>query len=486
MNCTKGQILVSALIMGTVSVIVLGALVSWGALNLRIARLAIERERAIQIAEAGNEYYRWRLAQNPTDFQDGTGEEGPYVHDMKDKDGNNIGSFSLSIDPPQLGMTDVTIRSTGSLAGHAAIRAVKTVLAMPTLARYAVVVNSDVRFGEGTEVFGPVHSNRGIRFDGFAHNMVTSSIEQYHDPDHAGPREWAVHTHVNPVDPLPPNPLPSRPDVFSVGRGVSVPAVDFDGLTADLAQIKVEASNGGHYYESTGTTGQGYHIVLAPNGTYDIFRVTRLVTLHRQCPTGQSVSARWGTWSIEEEEVVEENVPLPENGVIFVEDHVWVDGTIDGARLTIAAAEFHESPQRHRSIMVNDNLLYTRYDGSDAIGLIAQQDINVGLESANMLRIDAALIAQNGRVGRHFYYGQITGYPVCGEYVMRDTITSYGMIASNGRYGFSWSCGGTYCSGYKNRNLIYDANFLHAPPPFFPQIMDQYETMLWEEVAPER
>ena len=73
------------------------------------------REMAFQIAEAGINYYRWHLAHSKTDFQDGTGQPGPYAHEYKDKDGNVIGRFSLVITPPPVGSTVVIIESTGWL-----------------------------------------------------------------------------------------------------------------------------------------------------------------------------------------------------------------------------------------------------------------------------------------------------------------------------------------------------------------------------------
>src|SRR3989304_6201167 len=54
---------------------------------------------------------------------------------------------------------------------------------LPTFSSYSVVGNDVMRFGSGTEVFGPIHSNNGIRFDGLTHNIITSTVSQYDDPD---------------------------------------------------------------------------------------------------------------------------------------------------------------------------------------------------------------------------------------------------------------------------------------------------------------
>ena len=61
-------------------------------------------------------------------------------------------------------------------------------------------------------------------------------------------------------------------------------------------------------------------------------------------------------------------------------------------------------------------------------------------------------------------------------YHIRQTITSYGMIATNQRYGFAYTDG----NGYQTRNLIYNASLLYGPPPSFPLTSDQYVTLSWE------
>ena len=124
------------------------------------------------------------------------------------------------------------------------------------------------------------------------------------------------------------------------------------------------------------------------------------------------------------------------------------------------------------NITINSDLLYTNYDGQDVLALIAQNNINVGFSSSNIIRIDGALIAQNGRVGRYYYDNS------CGTGYVRDSITLYGMIATNQRYGFAYTDG----TGYQNRNLTYDGSLLYAPPPSFPLTSSSYSTISWQEI----
>lgn len=457
----RGQILIQVIVFGSIAVYLLGAIVGWATLNIKASRQTFNRERALQIAEAGIDYYRWHLAHAPTDFQDGTGAPGPYVHDFRDKDGNVIGQFSLDITPPPLGSTLVTVKSTGNTSANTQLaREIAVQFAKPSFAKYAWVINSEfVRFGSTAEVFGPIHSNVGIRFDGLAHNLITSAVASFDDPDHSGGNEFGVHTHETPLDPLPPAAVPARPDVFEVGRQFPVPAVDFAGITADLAQMKTDAQTSGFYRPSAGAL--GYHIVLKTDDTFDLYRATSLVAA---CGGAQ-------TWSIQNQQLIG-NYPFPANGIIFLEDDIFIDGQINGGRITIVAAFLPDNPPFRKNIIVNNDFLYTNYDGSDVLGLIAQGNFYVGLRSEDDLRVDAAIIAQNGAVRRPSYSSSS-----CGSTRSRTLFTSYGMLGSNLRPAFVYSPS----NGYQNRVYNYDANLLYGPPPSFPLTSDQYVTLMWEE-----
>lgn len=485
----KGFILIQSIVFGSIAVIIISGLVNWAVVNLKVSKRAVFRERSLQIAEAGIDYYRWHLAHAPQDFKDGTNQPGPYVHNFYDKDGVLVGTYTLTITAPPSGSTLVKVQSQGKVLDDTTIkRTILTQLAIPSLAKYAVVANDDMRFGEGTEVFGPIHSNGGIRFDGFAHNIISSAQTSYDDPDHNGANEFGVHTHVNAppssgvndafrANEAPPtSPVPSRPDVFEAGRQFPVPAVDFTGFTSDLAQIKTDAQAAGKYLSSSGVL--GYKIVLRTDDKYDVYKVNTLKSAPGGCSDDFGQSG-WGTWTIGTSGGSTTFVATynnPTNGLIFVEDHVWVEGAINTARITIASGKFPDNASTRTSITVNNDLKYTNYDGQDVIALIAQNNINVGLGSEDDLEIDAALIAQNGRAGR-YYYNNSCKYSSTNWY-NRTILTLYGMIGSNDRYGFAYTDG----TGYATRKINYDANLLYGPPPSFPLTSDQYSIVSWEEV----
>ncbi len=484
---SRGNILLSVLIFASIAVTVLIGLANWGATMLKSIRTVSEKEQAFQIAEAGVDYYQWHLAQYPSDYKDGTATSGPYVHNMYDKNGDLLGTYSLEITPPLPGSTVVKIVSTGKLASSTISKKVQKTLAIPSLAKFAVVANDNLRFGDGTEVFGPIHSNGGIRFDGIAHNLITSAVATYTDPD-VMTTEWGVYTTSGQDDPIPAlGPVNNRPDVFIAGRQFPVPGSDFVGMTLGLTQLQALAQPAAGGREWSASNRQGYQIVFkVVNGvtSYDMYRVNSIQATPNGCGTDATATSQkngpkyfqWGTWSIKSpinnNRTLLGNFPIPSNGVIFVNDHVWVEGTINNARVTIAAGIIGNSdPTKDANITVNNNLRYTNYDGRDSIGLIAQGNINVGMVSADNLRIDAALVAEKGRVGRFYYNNNCTNSS-------RSSLTLYGMIATYLRYGFAY----TDNTGYNTRDIIYDSNLLYGPPPSFPQATNQYEVISWQQI----
>ena len=100
----------------------------------------------MQIAEAGVDYYEWHLAHFPTDYQDGTNNSGPYVHNYTDNDTQNVlGQYSLVITPPVTGSTVVTIASTGDTASNPSIKRTVTVkYGIPSLAAYSLLSNDTI------------------------------------------------------------------------------------------------------------------------------------------------------------------------------------------------------------------------------------------------------------------------------------------------------------------------------------------------------
>jgi len=348
-----------------------------------------------------------------------------------------------------------------------------------------MVTNSPVYYGSGDNVSGPIHSNIGVGFwsgspQPITHDIVTSAVSTFTDTasNSACPgTHFGVYTCVPQLptyptgDPTPPAAVPSRPDVFAGGRQFPVPAIDFTSISADLKSIH---DTSGFNRSSSGAS--GYKVVLRTDNKFDLYKVNSL--LPASCTNSLSQSG-WGTWSIDTingATTFINTYDIPPNGLLFFDDNVWVEGTINKSRVTIAAGTIPVPTEStaYRNIIVNNDLKYTNLDGQDSIGLIAQGNFLVGMASANNLTIDGALVAQNGGTIRYYYHG-------CGSsYDTRSTLTTYGMFASKGQGYFSY--GGSSPSGYASQPARYDVNFQYGPPPSFPLTSSFYNTLSWQEV----
>ncbi len=497
-NFKKGSALVYILIIMSAVTIILTSLIQFVVSQLRYSQYEVAREESLQIAEAGIYFYRWYLAHEVEgktasqvkDFwqnQDPLGVDESYVKDYNDPQGGVIGKYSIEVTPPDPNSTIVVVQSTGWMIKNPALtRTVRVRFRRPSWSEYLVLSNANIRFGDGTETFGLLHSNGGVRFDGIAHNIVSSSQETYVDPDTGITRpgvwtSWANEYNTN-MDGA----------VFQAGKEFPVAEEDFNGVSADLALMKADASagvNGSIYF---GHAGKGQHIILNDDGTFDIRTVNQYDSFTK------SIVNYAGAWSTRN---------IPDEGVIFVENDIWLEGKINDVRVTVAAADIVGGDGAN--VYIGNDISYTNYDGSDVLGIIGQNDIEIIRDSENDLKIDAAMIAQTGRIGRSYYsayyvsgnvpggglkfmngntfqFGNGAGWYFCPCINLtcvdhKDSITVFGAMATNNRYGFSYTDSCPRNSGYEDRNLIYDNNLLYYPPPYFPT-SPEYSLDMWDEL----
>ncbi len=508
MKNKNGSALAYALIMMAVVSIILVSILQYISSQLKFSLYRGDKEQAFQVAESGMYFYRWYLAhsvsgktaQQIKDFWTSENPYGvgtPYEAEFFDPEGGAIGKYQIQVQPPDVDSTIVMVKVTGwTYKEPNAKRVVQARFRRPSWSEFAVIANDVMRFGSGTEIFGKVHSNNGIRFDGLAHNIVSSSMDKYDDPDHSGDNEFGVHTHVSPTDPLPPSAVPQRTDVFQAGRQFPLPTKEFNGIISDLSLMKTESQkpNGNNINNCTAAgcyfddSGYGRHIVLKNDGTMSIKTVTNY---NKDTFDGYGRILYQGLNNITAESSAT-NYAIPNKGIIFVEDNVWVEGTVNNKKITIVAANLVNGLAANMYLGTN-NLVYTNFDGKDIIGLIAQNDVEIIKNSQNILTIDAALLAQSGRVGRRYYTCKrwrysTNGTPlditddirVCDQYNSADhrsSITVNGSIATNLRYGFAYTDG----TGYDTRILNFDNNLLYFPPPYFPT-GTEYSIDLWDEL----
>ncbi|MBI2437039.1 MAG: pilus assembly PilX N-terminal domain-containing protein [Candidatus Magasanikbacteria bacterium] len=455
---TRGSILLFVAIFGAISftIIVLGVS-GYAVFEQRASTSVYRRDKAFHIAEAGINYYRWHLAHNPTDYQDGTGEAGPYVHEYTDKDGNLVGYFSLEIDEPLVGSSVVTIRSTGyTLEQPHTTRTIQVRVGFPSLADYVFLENANMNFSFTTDVHGVVHSNGGIRFDGTTDSWVRSAKETY---------QYQSQTHTG---------------VWGAGGPQSfweypVDRIDFDSLSVDLDAVMDLADLDSMHFLSSGN--QGWHVVFA-SSTFNLYRVTS-----NDCYYGNGRWRRfWFQWYWDGDmycydignETFVATYNLPAHGALFFEDNVWIDGTVDG-RVTIGVGRFPvQAP--YKTAYINGNLVYAEKSSDDVMGIIAQGDIIVPYEVPDSMEINAGALSQFGAIYTPYYN------PNENPNGLKDTLTFFGSQISYTGGGWKYVNGwGNVISGFEYTNHVYDGNLKYYPPPGFP-VGSTYELISWEEL----
>ncbi len=452
----KGAILILLLFTIFIFSIIMFPIINYTVIESEIIRSNANREQALQIAEAGINYYQWHLAHFNTDYKDGTNIDGPYVHDYIDYDTQDIvGQFSLIITPPPAGSTIVTINSTGSTkADPSTKRTITARYGIPSLALYSFLSNDVIWIGPNETVNGQMQSNNGIRFDGNGNAPIGSAKSTYSCPSTQG------------------SPCPATKNGVwgSATQSVKnfwqfpIPTQDFSALTSNLANMKSKAQSGGIYLPPSNTN--GYSLVFNNTGTVSVYKVTSL----KSTPTGWDVNGTAHDEDIDyKNRSLQYTITIPSNGIVYIEDKIWVEGTVKG-RVMVTAAKLPYVASTAPTIYIPNNIIYTAKDGTNTLGLLAQKDIIVTYNAPLNLEVDASLISQNGSA-------EFLQYKPA---KIKDTISIYGSIMSFGQWTWTWvDYNGNNASGFTNTIDTYDNNLLYSPPPSFPLSSLGYKQLSW-------
>lgn len=485
--------------------------------NLSVVGNNVRSQQAVNIAEAGLNYYLWHLSHNANDYKDGQTTQttpdatlgyGPYVHNYIDDNGVTTGTYTLWIKPQGSGSTIVSVRSIGQVAGSNDVRTVQAQIGAASFASYGLVSDTEFWFGSNESANGPVFSNVGVHMDGANTDTVGSANANYtpqskyggDGSSHAG--VWC-NTSVSGCS--------TR---NKTSWSYPQTSVDFNQVSTSLCNMKktaladystTSAVTNCSYVTTNGqasgpaiprtnayipqlatsfSSTKGYLIQLNTNGTYDLYKV------NGENDTAASYTAALSTTA------VATGITIPPSGVIFTEDNVWVrsNPTFHG-RVTIASGRLATGSSTN--ITIADNVLYSTKDGSDAIGLVAENNVQIApyappsAAGSFSFEVDAAALAQSGSVTWPQYYA---GTSTCtkGWVNPSQTLTFYGSVAT--RLDWTWnyqtgSCGsavrdtstGYYISGVEHTATNYDYNLLYAPPPSYP-ITGSYNILNWREV----
>jgi hypothetical protein len=482
----KGSAIAYALVLVSIISIIFFSVVQFVSNQSKSALENQSSQQAFQIAEAGINFYRWYLAHETDgkssiqirDFWQSTSPapiglgESEYEEEYKDSQGGPIGKYSIKAERPVPGSTIVNVTVTGWTYKYPKIqRKIKVRFRRPSWSEYTILTNEFTNFGDGWTVKGKIMSNTGVHFDGVAYNTVYAGLNEYYDSDVNANRpgvwsSWQDEYNTN-----------ENSQVFLGGKQYPFAQKDFNGITVDLDMMKTisMSPSGGTVNGCTAeachfsSVGQGRHIILKADGTFDLKTVTAV-------KNGSSAGA------IKTESFVG-NYNIPNNGVIFIDSDVWVEGTVNGRRVTIIAANLPVSGVDANIYLGLNDIKYTSFNGEDIIGLIAQGNVETIHAGKDSLIIDAALLAQNGMVGSQEHNFKCCSAQCAG---LKSLVNFYGSIASNKRLAIMYDrkdCNNeSNLGGYLHKGIQFDNNLLYFPPPYFPT-GTEYAIDLWDEVT---
>jgi hypothetical protein len=156
-------------------------------------------------------------------------------------------------------------------------------------------------------------------------------------------------------------------------------------------------------------------------------------------------------------------------------------------------------PSNNAEVVVANDMVYSTKNGSDAIGLVAEDSITIApyappAAGAFTFEIDAALIAEAGNV---YYPSTYRTVNTCtrGWVNANQQFSFYGSVATRQIWTWTWldgsgACGDAvrdtginqYISGIEHNTTAYDYNLQYTPPPSFP-ITSTYNILSWREVV---
>ncbi len=486
MDSKRAFILTYILVFGSVFLVLLTALLGFILSQLKQTKHELAYEQSLHIAEAGLNRYKWYLLHREQELFGGV-EIGcppsdcascaPCEYEFSLPGIGVIGKYQLDVvEERACGITtSIQVTSTGWTNQFPdADRIIRVRYIKPTVAEYSYILNHNVWAGDDRVIMGPYHSNGGIRMDGQNNSFVSSEQEQWVCTDSFGcsscPQEcsysWSqgclcsgVFTTAN-----------GNENLFRIG----VAHFDFEGITIDLGTIKgltkpPPAGQGKGLYLPP-SNAYGYHVIINQRQ----LSVRKVERVSRVYAYDTDLGYFWED-SIIDREGSAVNYNLNDCGLVFIEDNIWLQGTVSG-KITMAVADLI-SPSVTRNIWLKDNITYLNPDNADSLVVIGQNNVLISPDSPNYLDLQGVFVAQTGHFGRNYYSPY--SYP---SYAKKEQLNIFGSIVSNGRVGTKWTSGSVWVSGYKERQNIYDPTMSFNPPPFLPSISEEFSYKKWEEI----
>lgn len=459
----KGYLILSALIFSSVLLTIIVSLIGLVTVQSRLVTAKLHDQKAGHIAEAGLEYYKWYLAHNPGDFTHGTGGPGPYEFIYYDTTGEAIGEYHITVETNQLCGQTTTARivSVGFPYENSSItRQISARYARPTVADYSYIVNSNAYLDENYTFSGLYHTNSGVHMNADHQSQVSSSLTDWECGNAYGCAPTSTVDGVYTSGTLADSALFRYP----------VPTINFGAITQTLNDIKTLAQSQGIYIGPTAANRQGYHLVFLPDGRMELRRVNG----KENEPSGYA----WGFYlNVVKNSQLLETYDIPADcPVIFVEDQIWVEGTING-KVTLGVADLVNAGV-DQSMIINNNLLYANADSR--LLAVVERDVIVGLEVPDDTVLNGVFVAGNGQFRRNETNSELPAS--WASYAQRNSLTINGSIMSNGPVITKWQDGtGAFISGFNYNYHNYDRSFAIDPPPLLPHTSDNYQFFEWRD-----
>ena len=364
---------------------------------------AIARVKAFNIADAGVNAYLYEL-RHDTDY---------YLTTPTLTARTEEGSWSVVAVPPTASTPYLTLRSSGRLDSGVASRTVIATVRFPTFADYMFLEDCDIGIGSGALVNGKVHSNHNISNSGRITGLATA---------------YGTFTNLS----------GGKTDKGFLAGPSKVALIPFNDVKPVMDAMKaIGQRTGAAGYAGPAPAGkQGYEITFS--GT----------SYTRRTVTGFTSSG----YVVANDAVA---YPIPNVGVMYFEDDIWVKGDY-GLSVTVAGSA---------NIYVVGSLQPTDPDSNTTMGLIA--DVNVSVPGQysvipDNMTIQAALLARTGSVTSTYGSRQ------------KASLTIDGSLADVQV--------GAFSGAFARRTYTYDSRLDLFPPPLYPTVRtDSLKVQTWVE-----
>jgi len=466
---SHGTVMITTLIFMGVFMMLFVSLMDYLLMQYRWVGSKTEQERALEIAEAGIEYYRWHLSHFPNDLQDGTGTPGPYVHTYEDPEEGPIGQFSLEIGGDLLcGKVQVVqATSTGwTFKDPKFTRTIAVSIARPTVADYSYIVDANVWAGSSRTIVGPYHTNGVVRMDANNLSAVTSKVGT---TSCSGPNLGGCSGTIFGV-----YGTGSHPEWWRHSQ----PDIPFSNFDYDFDTMEKLAQDSGIYLKkiSDDATLFGYYLELKNNKTVDIYRVTSINWTSVTTPDSQTINTPEILGDVTTHRQFIENRAIPQTcPIVYASDRVWLEGQVSGKVTVVANATTTLTPD----MFLQDNITYSTTTGADGLTALSEGYLLIPLDVPTDMTISGIFFSQKASYGRASYGNMGVTY---NPKKARNSLSTNGTIISKGRTGTAWYSGTNFTQGFQNRFDNYDRTLAKSPPPLTPFASPDFRFIEWREV----